>query len=741
MLVRFVTRHARWLLPSIVLFIPIALHAHLLLGVLVTDPEFLYGGFSEITRQPIPGYATTDPNIGYVDQALTATAMRDIFAGHWPWWNSLEGFGAPLAGEMQCSAFFPFAVLLLLPNGMLLMNVLMQMLAGIAMLVLLRRVGLSPWASLVGAIAYESCGTFAWLSGVWSYSLPWLPFLLLGIEQLRVPGRKAMLGGTLIVAGALYALISAGFVEIAYLQGLVGIGWALVRLGAVSKPERGQCVRRLLVAAGLGFALAAPIIVAFIDTLRISFVAEHVGTIGAKALVPWAFVQKMLPYIYGPIAASHEESVKAAFNVTGGYLGVALSVAAVLGMFGDRLRPLRALGTVVVVLGLGATMGIPPLHQILLLVPGVKYTATFRLLDPCIEFAAALLAALAVDDVLENARNVARHWKVAIAVVPGAIALSLIWAWPSIAGQAVDGNRVVWEYLFSFVEVGAVIAAFGLALRAADPAVRAGILGGAIAFEAATLMFVATLSYPAHVNPSFGGIAFLRAHLGEHRFYTLGPLAPNYGSYFGIAELNYNDLPVPWATVAYIHSRLDPKADSVTFTGDFPRSGQSPEEDLIERARAFAGAGVKYVLTPTRIRLKSPEFVPAYSDARMRIYALGSPAAYFSAPGCLVRSGSRDSATADCKKPSVLCRLELNEPGWTATRNGAIASVATCGGIFQAVTVPAGASAIRYDYAPPNIGYALAIAVLAFAGLTIAAVLLALRALPGTLRRLGSFEG
>ncbi len=77
-------------------------------------------------------------------------------------------------------------------------------------------------------------------------------------------------------------------------------------------------------------------------------------------------------------------------------------------------------------------------------------------------------------------------------------------------------------------------------------------------------------------------------------------LAPNYGSYFGVPQLNYEDVPVPKITVDYIRESLDPYAHPTAYLSTYP---VLPPEQAAERQRIFgerlsryAQAGVKYVL-------------------------------------------------------------------------------------------------------------------------------------------------
>ena len=98
--------------------------------------------------------------------------------------ESLQWCCLPLATEAQNAAFFlPFVLLLALPAGIVWLKIAMQIVAGLSMLGLLRRLDLSPRAALTGAILAECNGSFAWLAHAPILPIAFLPLLLLGIER------------------------------------------------------------------------------------------------------------------------------------------------------------------------------------------------------------------------------------------------------------------------------------------------------------------------------------------------------------------------------------------------------------------------------------------------------------------------------------------------------------------------------------------------------------------------------
>jgi hypothetical protein len=64
-------------------------------------------------------------------------------------------------------------------------------------------------------------------------------------------------------------------------------------------------------------------------------------------------------------------------------------------------------------------------------------------------------------------------------------------------------------------------------------------------------------SVPRPTPLETGSVRWLQSNLGSYRFVTFAPIQPQYGSYFGIAEANVNDVPLPAAWTTYIRPRLD----------------------------------------------------------------------------------------------------------------------------------------------------------------------------------------
>jgi hypothetical protein len=258
-----------------------------------------------------------------------------------------------------------------------------------------------------------------------------------------------------------------------------------------------------------------------------------------------------------------------------------------------------------------------------------------------------------------------------------------------------------------------VLIVLGLAAASASWARerRGALLCAVMAIDALALFVAPELSAPRAVTVDTAPAAYLSRHLGEGRFFTLGPVQPNYGSYFGIGSANINDLPIPTAYANYIHTRLDRYVEPTVFVGN-TGGGRSPffpsaTQELLQNLAGYRAAGVSYILSPAGqdFGANGGVFTLVDRTPTTNIYRLSGSASYFSAASCRVRSSDRQSATVTCPSRSTLVRLETNLPGWSATVAGRRAPISEVDGLFQSVPVPAGIHTVQFSYSPPNVGW------------------------------------
>jgi hypothetical protein len=695
-----------------------------LTGIFNADPMLRFSGLGYGALPGLlPGLPLIDPSIGTVHQSLGHLAISDLLHGHMPFWDPYRGAGLALLGEMNGSPFYPLMAVLLLPRGQVIMEVLVQILSGLATFGVLRSLGLGVLPAATGGLLFEFNGTMAWLGGGWNYPSPCLPLLIYGIEKLRGTTIRARALAIAIMTLAIAISISAGFVEISFLNGLLAGAWAAYRWSRTPRAAQLAMAAGLALSAVAGSLLASPIIIAFFDNLGIGDVGgNHSGVSAWFHLPTSALLQKFAPYTWGPIFYYKYDP----WGQTGGYLGFVVPIVALAALFGCRDRGLRWVLIGWVAVAMGSTFGFRPFQALLLLVPGVRFTASYRYLDMSCAFALAVLVAFCIDDARTIAWTELRRRLLVGAFVVVVAFLVCFWASTGTILELRSGPG------YNSWLVGSLIAAYVLGAAAilcgrAPDSTRALLLAGTVVVEAVVAFSIPTLATPRGGSLALGGVDFLRKHLGFERFYSTGPMALNYSALFRLGSIDYLDLPTPYLWINYVRRRLDPFADPRQFFGA-PRSSPEIPDVLAELGTKLAGyedTGVKYVVTPPSVRLSTvPTARLVYRDIALSIFELPLPAPYVSASGCALTPFSRLSIRGWCNGPSTLRRLELNLPGWAATVNGEPASIASFDDAFQQVRLPFGSVDVHFAFVPPHMvfGYAgFSVGVLLLAGLLIVA--------------------
>ncbi|MDR3438331.1 hypothetical protein [Telmatospirillum sp.] len=685
---------------------------------------YLYSGVGVGVRAAVlPGTSTIDPNVGFTSFALGARAALDVLSGHLPLWNHFEGLGAPLLGEMQSAALFPPTLLLTLPHGQVLEQALLQLVAGVGSFLFFRRFGLGTRAALTGGLLYEVNGVFAWLHNAVFNPVAFLPWLFFVIESLRIAtldGRRLAQRLPIICLGAgmAAAALYAGFPEEVYLYSLLLTGWAVFRMAGFTVRQAVSFISDLILTGLVGLSLSAPLLLAFVDFLGEASLGGH-GDNGFDGT--WlniaALVQYIMPYTYGPIFASTNPTIARIWGGIGGYIGFMPMVVAFAGLFVPHQRPVKFFLLAWIVIALGASHGLPGVYRAFMTLPLTGIAACYRYLNASWIFCIIFLGAMFLDRMPALPPLVLRRilgWAVASSL--GLTAAAMVGAWPLIG-----------EYwAISLCNRGHVLGALAIVAALSFAALRITrstngqsvltAMSCILVAEAAAWFFFPYLSYPRKGGLDLEAVSFLQSHVGYQRIAAItgNGVGPNYGSYFGIPTLNYNDLPVPQRTSSYIKDNLDPYADPLIFLPEYPPTSSEQQTNrrkvFLERLPRYAEAGVKYLLAEPTAKFEMPL---VYQGRSMTIYALPGTRDYFSADFCELRPLSRDLVDASCSRPAKLTRLEVSMHGWLATIDGRPASIGLADNTFQTLDLPAGVTHIEFEYRPRGVRTAMIIACVA----------------------------
>ncbi len=709
---RLTTSSHRW--PIALMFLAVVLGNGLyLIHFSNPNPINVTSGLGVIQHAGVfAGKSAVDPNNGITAQALGHLVATDWFSSHIPWWDPYEGMGAPLAGEMQAGAFFPPTLLLTLSNGQVYAHALVELIAGLSTYFLLLRLGIGRLVATAGAIAFALNGTFAWFAHAPANPVAFLPLLLLGIELAGEAAVERKHLGWCTIAIALALATYAGFPETAYIDGILAVIWVVAR-AILTGDARWRFLGKVAIGAVVGGLLAAPILVAFTDYLPNALVGAHNGTLGDAALIPPGLSQTVMPYVFGSInqffSVDKTQALTVLWGNTGGFLTAGVGVLALIGLAGRSHRPLRIALALWTVMALGRTYGYPPLRDVINALPGMENVAFFRYSAPSWEMAVIVLAALGLDDVVRQ--RVSRVWLLGSALAAVGVIILADDGAQALLHQLRGATRVHLWADWSLVWALVIMISISLAALLFRGRFRTVLLCALVSVDAVAMFVVPQLSAPRSAHIDTGPVRYLERHLGDQRFYTLGPLEPNYGSYFKLASIDTNDLPVPKLWGDYITHRLDTDANPLTFEDTYRESpiGPSALLEFLTHLTAFEEVGVKYLVAPARFVLPpTPQGLRlpmVYSDKVAEIFALPFPRPMFSLPngGCFIASKGISQVDLLCHHSHPVVRDELYMPGWTATDDGHSLPITKYHGVMQEVQVPNGANVVIFTFAPPHL--------------------------------------
>jgi hypothetical protein len=542
---------------------------------------------------------------------------------------------------------------------------------------------------------FELNGTFGWFAHGPIMPIAFLPLTLLGLEQARA-GKHPWA----VAAGIAWSFL-AGFPETAVLDMLLASAWGALRL--VQAPRPRDYAWRCGTAAAGGLLLAAPAIWPFLEALPRGFVGAHAGAVTA-GFAEGSLAQAVFPTLLGnPLSmAPAPDAAGAAWSGAGGYLPLCVMALALAAL--RRRGPEIALrwvlaGFVVVTAARGAAL--PGTAWAFGLVPLLRQAMVHTYIWPAWSLAASVLSALGLQDWREGRRPAV------LLAASAAAMLAFVTLWRAAPATAeVLLHPPPLYHPARMVAAGLLLTAMILWLLRARPAPwRQGVVMSLAAGQSAALfafwLFAGTHGRVIDVD----AVRFLQRHAGLGRVVSFGPLVPNYGAMFGVAEVGYNALPVPAVWVDAVRARLQPRGDGINFY----EAVLPPAPRLHDIVPRYEALGVRYALTwpGENLAARFPAATLAYAGRAMAVWALPSPAPYAGAPGCEVRMVDRDDGAARCAAPARLRRLELFSPGWRATVNGVDAAVGR-DDLFETVQLPAGASLFHFAYAPPWIGIAWA---------------------------------
>ena len=89
--------------------------------------------------------------------------------------------------------------------------------------------------ALAAGVAFGLNGTFSWLQNGAMLPVAFLPLVLLGVERAVTATRDRRRGHWILISVAIVLAAYSGFVETAYLYGLLVAGWTVLGVCSISR--------------------------------------------------------------------------------------------------------------------------------------------------------------------------------------------------------------------------------------------------------------------------------------------------------------------------------------------------------------------------------------------------------------------------------------------------------------------------------------------------------------------------
>ena len=657
---------------------------------------------SQISTFTMHAQPAIDPNVGYLTQALGHLAAHDLLHLHMPWWNPYAGVGMPLAGDMQSGALSPVVALLALPNGLLWFHLALEIAAGIATYLLLRRWVESDIIAMTAGVLFGLNGTFAWVGNAVENPVLYLPLALLGIEIIVSAMSRRRWGFTLLavaIAGSIYA----GFPEVAFLNALMVVAFGVLRSFSLARVQQRRAIGQVVIGVVMGVALSLPILVAFGDYLAVADVGIHRDA--SHVALPLRSLAMMVnPYIMGPI--NNVPGTVAYWGGIGGFFGVGLLAVSTMGIWGRRWRAIRVFLVSWLVFSLLGSFNVGGSLHLWNVIPFVHQIVLGRYITSSCELAVIILAAFALDDV----RRREMKWSTAVAsLLTGSVLVTVInrAADDVTRGTMMSGTArmvIAVSHVAPFVILGLML----LAVVVARGRWRYLLVATTLILEVVGNFAVTEVAAPRDYHLATGPLSFLQHHLTGYRVVSFNPIQPNWGSFFELATLNAHDLPFPTKFEELIAHDLplgSPHAPWSYYVYEGRTGAEAYSKSVATHLSTFENAGVKFIIANTDWPL-DPAFISlhlprTYHGEGYDIYELPHPSPLYSAPGCRFSSESVNAVTATCDHPQVVIRRELSMPGWTATINGHAVNL-DLSRPYQRIVVMSGVNTLRFNFSPPH---------------------------------------
>lgn len=235
--------------------------------------------------------------------------------GIFPFWNPLNGMGAPLFANYQTAFLYPLSWILYpfyriggvpaLAWGFTLLVPIHLGLAGVGTALLLRELGIKPRGQLVAGLAFGLCGYFvaraSFFSMIWAGA--WLPWLIWAVERvIKSDYRSRRWTTTIVLALIASCQLFAGHAQLSWYSLVFALFWTIFRVAYIDN-RRKKITQVCFAAAGIVLAVLVSSIQLF-PTFEYLLQSQRSSAVDYEyavnySLWPWRLLGFFLPDLFG----------------------------------------------------------------------------------------------------------------------------------------------------------------------------------------------------------------------------------------------------------------------------------------------------------------------------------------------------------------------------------------------------------------------------------------------------------
>ncbi len=424
-----------WLLLLVLLSVGTVLFAGAVFdGEVLSPGDLIY--FYEPWRSDFPGLFTKASNWILFDEILEFFPWRNrmvraLSHGQIPLWDPTAFCGYPFMSLFQTAFLYPIDRLLdpipfhLFPLLRALIHILI---AGAGTAIYLKHHGCSRESMLLGAVSYSFCGfMLVWLGHPHIKVAVWLPWLLSSVDRLFIPQSRYRL----ILFMSLLMTLLAGHIETALHTLSTAFLYLIMRIitdRSVRNNHPHWIYHSIAILIPV-ILISGAVVVPFAEYLvrSVAYATRSDGVVTQPYLDRILAITHLMPTLFGSSAGgSYWYPGFNSAEINSGFIGTIPLALAVIALLTPGNRKMKTVhGLIILVCG-GVVYNIPPIYQLVTMLPGYKMSYNFRLTLP-MAFSLTVLAAMQWESMRQTRQH--RIYPILICVIGliGLILLTPLW--------------------------------------------------------------------------------------------------------------------------------------------------------------------------------------------------------------------------------------------------------------------------------------------------------------------------